>query len=429
MHRKYLHCFTIVLLILDCCCIYIISTFASNKSIIDGQTSEVRVENSSDYAFNIENRTFLMGMNPHPKQYQDDSLTEEEIAININAAYELGKNCMELFPTWPAVDWFSASTEISETTLEFYRDNLGWQPMIYLDIINYSYVPSTEVWQVTPLLSSTQTAGLKWNDSQYVDDVSNALINLCKRDRGPKIVFLGNEINQVYELADLEAFLELAEAINNIIMCVHASPEVPDDVLFGTVLSHTQMLVNISDNTLWTQDRLWMLEKFSQVDILGINSYPFKSGYADPIDISADYYTNISDYTDKPLWFTEIAWPSSVTYGSSEIEQASFLSHFVNLTQNLDIQALCWISMHDFAEADGAEDHVLSWGLRTSLSEEKEVWDMWTDLKNLKIVGSMRNYLESIVLPTGLTMDHIFLIIFGVSGVVFVVVAIKKKQS
>lgn len=391
----------------------------TSSSLSFSSTLETDIQKQREMALPISDREFLMGMNPHPRQFGNESLSEEEQQEYIDEAFELGKSSMELYPRWPSIKWYQLQTKMPSDHFQLYKEAFGWLPMVYVKTVEYYLVedpPGNYSWHIKPLLSSNQPEGLKFNDSQFIEDVSAELIEFCSMDPGPEVVFLGNEINQIFELEGEQAFLEYAEGMNQIAQNVRQAEQVNEQLKLGVVLSHTQMLVNITNWEPWSEDRLWMIECFSgeeDMDIIGLNSYPFKSNYSDPEDIPAEYYTQIEQYTNKPIWFTEIAWPSGADYNSSEEEQAAFLTHFVDITKNMNLEALCWISMHDFSESTSYEDHVLSWGLRDVNSNPKQAWAVWMDLFGLNVTGPMQSYLPTTSSATSpSSMATIFFILF-----------------
>lgn len=63
------------------------------------------------------------------------------------------------------------------------------------------------------------------------------------------------------------------------------------------------------------------------------------------MDIPINYYSQIKEYTNKRIAFTEIGWPSKV----SEDEQLNFIVRFLNLTKSMNIEFIQWIYLHDLS--------------------------------------------------------------------------------
>ncbi|MEA2071679.1 MAG: glycosyl hydrolase [Asgard group archaeon] len=433
IRKKWLYTILIIVIII---LVQIINPFADQFSLFQANYSAGK---KPLYDINeLAERPFLMGMNPHPRQFGKENLTQEEINENINEAYELGKTSMELYPRWPDINWYEASSKMPADHFQLYKTQFGWLPMVYIKTVDY-YL-SEGVWHTKPLLSPTQSPDLKFNDSEFIQDVSDELIAFCSQEPGPDVVFLGNEINQIYELEDNQTFMEYTESMKQITQNIRAAPTVSEKVKIGIVLSYTQMLVNISNWEPWEEDRLWMLEKFSGangVDIFGINSYPFKNNFNNPEDIPADYYTQIEDYTDKPIWFTEISWPSGAEMNSTEEEQSKFLTHFVDITSTMTIEAICWISMHDFVNSSQYSGHQLSWELRDKDSNPKEVWSDWMALIALEVTGPMEAYLPTATTPppssnnttNPLAMKFGMVFMGGIASLICVTVSIMMRSK
>ncbi|MBD3191642.1 MAG: hypothetical protein GF308_13425 [Candidatus Heimdallarchaeota archaeon] len=414
--------------------------FIANSSLSLSPNLETDNQKHMNNPQSISEREFLMGMNPHPRQFGNESLSEEEQQEYMDEAFNLGKSSMELYPRWPSIKWYELKTKMPSEHFQLYKEAFGWLPMIYVKTVEYYLAedpPGNYSWHIKPLLSSNQPEGLKFNDSQFIEDVSAELTEFCTMDPGPEVVFLGNEINQIYEIEGEQTFFEYADGMKQIAQNVRMAEQVSEQLKLGVVLSHTQMLVNITSWEPWSKDRLWMIECFNGengLDIIGLNSYPFKSNYANPEDIPAEYYTQIEQYTTNPIWFTEIAWPSGADYNSSEEEQATFLTHFIEITKNMNLEALCWISMHDFSDSTMYEDHVLSWGLRDVNSNPKQAWNVWQDLFALNVTGPMQSYLPipgSTASPSSMATVF-FILFFGVTPSLIcattVILVIRKKR-
>lgn len=69
------------------------------------------------------------------------------------------------------------------------------------------------------------------------------------------------------------------------------------------------------------------LQDFPFVEALGLSSYPYLGGFAEPEDLPLDYYTRVRGNRDLPLLVVEGGWPSESGSGfvSSAGEQARYL--------------------------------------------------------------------------------------------------------
>ena len=109
----------------------------------------------------------------------------------------------------------------------------------------------------------------------------------------------------------------------------------------------TRLYVSIQVETAWgglagpagpyegiAQDRA----DFPFVEAIGLSSYPYLGGYADPADLPDNYYSRIVEGTMLPVLVVEGGWPS-ITVGavtSSPPEQASYLRRQVELLTATD---------------------------------------------------------------------------------------------
>lgn len=123
-----------------------------------------------------------------------------------------------------------------------------------------------------------------------------------------------------------------------------------------------------------------LIDKFPKADLIGFTTYPclaFKS----PGEIPMDYYTEIRDYTSKPIVFTEIGWFSNnsiIGWESSEEEQANFVRAFFSRTEELKPEMNIWIFMYDQPIQEPFE----SMGLISSDGAERKAWNVWANLEN-----------------------------------------------
>jgi len=121
-----------------------------------------------------------------------------------------------------------------------------------------------------------------------------------------------------------------------------------------------------------------MLGRF-KTDMAVFTTYPCLV-YKDPADIPADYYTEISRHTTKPVAFTEIGWHSASYppgWESNESEQADYVERFFGLTEGMDVEVMVWSFLYD-QETEKPFD---SMGLRNGDGTEKPAWSEWVEEK------------------------------------------------
>jgi hypothetical protein len=96
------------------------------------------------------------------------------------------------------------------------------------------------------------------------------------------------------------------------------------------------------------KEQWFLLEKF-KTDICAFTTYPCLI-FKDPSEIPRDYYTEISNYTTKPIAFTEIGWHSEASplgWESSEAEQAEFIETFHSITKDMNVEITIWSFLYD----------------------------------------------------------------------------------
>lgn len=91
------------------------------------------------------------------------------------------------------------------------------------------------------------------------------------------------------------------------------------------------------------------LTDFPFVETVGLSSYAYLGGFADPEDLPANYYSRIVSGTTLPVLVVEGGWPS-ITVGSvvsSPAEQTRFIRRQVELLQGTDARGLFQITFYD----------------------------------------------------------------------------------
>ena len=91
------------------------------------------------------------------------------------------------------------------------------------------------------------------------------------------------------------------------------------------------------------------LTDFPFVTAIGLSSYAYLGGYADPEDVPANYYSRIVSGTTLPVLVVEGGWPS-ITVGSvvsSPAEQTRFIRRQVALLQGMNARGLFQITFYD----------------------------------------------------------------------------------
>jgi hypothetical protein len=162
----------------------------------------------------------------------------------------------------------------------------------------------------------------------------------------PSYLGLVAETNLIRELAPDSVYQALVVMANAVAAQIRAAA-IP-----------TRLYVSIQVETAWgalggpggpyvgiAQDRT----DFPFVEAIGLSSYAYLGGYADPDDLPADYYSRIVSGTTLPVLVVEGGWPS-ITVGSvvsSAAEQARFIRRQVELLQGTDARGLFQITFYD----------------------------------------------------------------------------------
>lgn len=92
-----------------------------------------------------------------------------------------------------------------------------------------------------------------------------------------------------------------------------------------------------------------VMDVAAAVDGIGFTSYPYFE-YETPADLPATYYTEIAQYTTKPVLFTELGWVANpaVPYTGSAAEQAAFVDRLFALIAGLDVRYAAWLAQNDW---------------------------------------------------------------------------------
>ncbi len=118
-----------------------------------------------------------------------------------------------------------------------------------------------------------------------------------------------------------------------------------------------------------------LLTKFPKADAIGFTSYPGLI-YSEPTEIPEDYYLEIKNYTNKPIFFTEVGWPASLDiegWQSSEEEQAAFVERIFLLIKDTNTEFIIWSFLYD----QETEEPFKSLGLIDKEGNEKLAFETW----------------------------------------------------
>lgn len=118
------------------------------------------------------------------------------------------------------------------------------------------------------------------------------------------------------------------------------------------------------------------------LDVIGFTTYPFLE-YESVYDIPNDYYLEIVNFTDTPIAFTEMGWPTNSSIVSGyEIDQVKFFLDILNATKYLDVELFIHPFLHD---ASSSIEMFQSIGLKTNNGREKLIYNYWQALVDVPI--------------------------------------------
>ncbi|MBS3149214.1 hypothetical protein J4455_00775 [Candidatus Woesearchaeota archaeon] len=303
MFKKYIILIILILIISGC-------EKSADKTPDDSKTSDLTQE------------SYLKGITLTPKSFQGSDFTDF-----FKKAQELGN----------IVSWAGDWNELSNTK------NGG--PTVVASLASqYDYIPIIEAQFFTQ-----STGKLVRNlDDITKQSYKTSAINFAEKFK-PKYLGFGIEINILYEKSpkDFDNFASFYNEVYDEVKKVS-----PDTKVF-TMFQLEKMkglnggLFGGSNDPNKAQWQL--LDKFSKSDLIAFTSYP-NLIYKTPSEIPSNYYTEIKNYVNKPIAFTEIGWHTSqspVGWESSESEQAEFIKTFFELTKDINKEFVIYSFMFD----------------------------------------------------------------------------------
>jgi len=91
------------------------------------------------------------------------------------------------------------------------------------------------------------------------------------------------------------------------------------------------------------------LADFPFVDAIGLSSYPYLGGFAEPESLPPDYYSRLVQGTALPVLVVEGGWPSVAvdTLASSPGEQARYIARQIALLDQADARGVFQLTFYD----------------------------------------------------------------------------------
>lgn len=140
--------------------------------------------------------------------------------------------------------------------------------------------------------------------------------------------------------AVVQAANEAAADVRAVDPAVRLNVSVQVEVAWGRLVGGPLQYIGIGQD----------LTDFPFVQDLGLSSYPFLGGFADPEDPPADYYAAIANESGKPVLMVEGGWPStSVGAVSSPAEQARWIAREADLLDRAHAVGFYQLTFTDLA--------------------------------------------------------------------------------
>jgi hypothetical protein len=141
----------------------------------------------------------------------------------------------------------------------------------------------------------------------------------------------------------------LARSTADSLNAMHASrPSLPRPTLYSTVQ------VEVAWGRLGStgyQGVATDITDFPFAQVLGLSSYPYLGGFAEPEDIPLDYYSRLGDEAMKPVMVIEGGWASQsyATYTTSPAKQARWVRRHAQVLDAAGAIGWCSLEFADLA--------------------------------------------------------------------------------
>ncbi len=210
-------------------------------------------------------------------------------------------------------------------------------------------------------------------------DETIALLNLFS----PTYLSVGVEVNGYLEANpdDFENYITLHRELYDEIKARSPQTKVALSLHYETLLRIDPLPGGSADDA-----RRALIERFlPQVDVVAISSLPWPA-FSDPIYVPLDYAERVSDFTDLPVIFSEIAWTTDPASDSDEQEQLDYIAIMSRALLNApQVELVAWAFMSDPPPGtvlDGIESFTRI-GLYDTAGVEKPALSLWRDLHAL----------------------------------------------
>ena len=279
-------------------------------------------------------RTFLMGFSAIPPRL--DSTADVIAAIN-NWAPHADAAIMHVSPPWAAM-LGGATPDSAVRTVElplasYYRTK-GLALVFTVDATDGLNRAAEAPELVSAGRSITDTMVQRLY-REWVFAVANRI--------GPEYLGLAAETNLIRAAAPDSVYHALVTMTNAVATQIYAA-SLP-----------SQLFVSVQVEVAWGrpagpyQGIAQDLADFPFVEALGLSSYPYLGGFADPESIPLDYYSRIPQGTTLPVLVVEGGWPS-VSVGSvvsSPAEEARYIDRQAQLLDSAKARGVFQLTFYD----------------------------------------------------------------------------------
>ena len=339
----------------------------SNKSSTSKTSSTILqagTNGPSNTNLSTSTRSFYLGLVPTPANSPNSSFAD------ITNGYEETGKLADIGMVWVANEGIGEAVLLNQTRVITAMRVYGLKPFVTLNFATIEQGSGGLVYAI----DAPQGIAPNLSDSGF----RTAWINEAKtiaQEFHPDYLSLGNEVNDYFysHPGDLSAYLSL---VGEASAAIHK------------VSPNTKVLVVFSYGHLVETNQLSMLQKFnnSGIDLIGLTTYPYQN-FSTPEMIPSNYYTQVSQYTNLPVAFTEIGWPSAAP--SSQVMQADFLTTFLTLTKGLNIEMVNWLFLHDTIvggiAGEISNQSTATIALMNANNTTKEVYTAWGCIKESAI--------------------------------------------
>lgn len=218
----------------------------------------------------------------------------------------------------------------------------------------------------TPDLTSDSSAENSWLNAETRQEFL-AMVTALATHAQPRHLVLGHETNVYFgshTQAEWDAWISELEACTDAIHAVSPGTQVATSF-------QLEFLMGLGANAGWSGPARWELvddlEAGGTLDALAFTTYPYLE-YDALADVPAAHWSEIAAHWSGPVLFTELAWPAAphAPYPGDELEQADFVSFFLDGVAELEVESASWLFLHDW-DQEAASPVIATTGLRDNL--------------------------------------------------------------